>query len=124
MSAEDDVAPHRQSSAAQGKQKRHAIERIDTVPAERASGQALASRRNEATSAIRSNFAPPQHQGTTDEASQPLASNAFTQSPWPHPHLDLNRSTKAWKTRRLGWVLAEARCAVIFGERFTRAMTP
>ncbi|MCJ2048463.1 IS256 family transposase [Methylobacterium sp. J-070] len=38
-------------------------------------------------------------------------------------YLVLNRSEKAWKMGPREWVMAKAQFAVIFGERFTRAMT-
>ncbi|SFM99357.1 putative transposase [Methylobacterium pseudosasicola] len=34
----------------------------------------------------------------------------------------LNRSEKAWKMGPREWVMAKAQFAIIFGERFTRAM--
>ena len=37
-------------------------------------------------------------------------------------YLVLNRSEKAWKMVPREWVMAKAQFAVIFGERFTRAM--
>jgi len=37
-------------------------------------------------------------------------------------YLVLNRSEKAWKMGPREWVMAKAQFAVIFGERFTRAM--
>ena len=37
-------------------------------------------------------------------------------------YLVLNRSEKAWKMGPREWVMAKAQLAVIFGERFTRAM--
>ena len=37
-------------------------------------------------------------------------------------YLVLNRSEKAWKMGSREWVMAKAQFAVIFGERFTRAM--
>ena len=37
-------------------------------------------------------------------------------------YLVLNRSEKAWKMGLREWVMAKAQFAVIFGERFTRAM--
>ena len=46
----------------------------------------------------------------TDEAAQKLL------------YLVLNRSEKAWKMGLREWVMAKAQFAVIFGERFTRAM--
>ena len=35
----------------------------------------------------------------------------------------LNRTEKEWKMRRREWVMARAQFAVIFGERFTWAMS-
>ena len=37
-------------------------------------------------------------------------------------YLVLNRSEKAWKMGPREWIMAKAQFAVIFGERFTRAM--
>ena len=37
-------------------------------------------------------------------------------------YLVLNRSEKAWKMCPREWVMAKAQFAVIFGERFTRAI--
>ena len=37
-------------------------------------------------------------------------------------YLVLNRSEKAWKMGPREWVMAKAQFAIIFGERFTRAM--
>ena len=37
-------------------------------------------------------------------------------------YLILNRSEKEWKMGPREWVMAKAQFAVIFGERFTRAM--
>ena len=36
--------------------------------------------------------------------------------------LVLNRSEKAWKMGPREWIMAKAQFAIIFGERFTRAM--
>ncbi len=36
--------------------------------------------------------------------------------------LVLNRAEKAWKTPARKWAIANAQFAVLFGERFTRAM--
>jgi putative transposase len=36
--------------------------------------------------------------------------------------LVLNRSEKAWKMPPREWAMAKAQFAVLFGERFTRAM--
>jgi putative transposase len=37
--------------------------------------------------------------------------------------LILNRSEKEWKMGPREWIMAKAQFAVIFGERFARAMT-